>query len=124
MGWVLTHAAILQTHTGDYNNAGYPFHCQPIGGEEKPDLSILPDGSLASNDPELEVKTLNKIFEIHIFPEMSPAGGGSPHASFSPTPLSLSFLFLDPCTFGSAFLAGLSDLHWHWHAKRLLLETL
>ena len=56
--WVLTHVAILQTHTGDYNNAGYPFHCQPIGGEEKPDLSLMPDGSLASNDPELEVETL------------------------------------------------------------------
>ena len=56
--WVLTHAVVLQTHTGDYNNAGYPFHCQPIGGEEKPDLSLLPDGSLASNDPDLEVETL------------------------------------------------------------------
>ena len=57
IGWVLTHAAILQTHTGDYNNAGYPFHCQPIGGEEKPDMSILPDGSLASSDSELEVES-------------------------------------------------------------------
>ena len=44
-----------QTHTGDYNNAGYPFHCQPIGGEEGSDLAITPEGALTSEDPELEV---------------------------------------------------------------------
>lgn len=49
----------MQTHTGDYNNAGYPFHCQPIGGEENPDLDLLPDGTLVSKDKELEVMTLS-----------------------------------------------------------------
>lgn len=121
IGWVLTHAAILQTHTGDYNNAGYPFHCQPIGGEEKPDLSILPDGSLASNDPELEVETLLPAARaLHdMFPETSPAGDGSPCDSCSPPPLSLSLPFLDLCTISGALIAGAFDLRWRWHAKRL-----
>ena len=47
-----------QTHTGDYNDAGYPFHCQPIGGEEGSDLAITPEGALTSKDAELEVRCL------------------------------------------------------------------
>ncbi len=47
---------LSQTHTGDYNGAPYPFHCQPIGGEDQPGVSINANGSLESEDPELEVR--------------------------------------------------------------------
>ncbi|BDA42198.1 hypothetical protein COCOBI_03-0850 [Coccomyxa sp. Obi] len=44
----------FQTHTGDYNGAGYPFHCQPIGNEtDAVNLDI--NGNLSTDDPELEV---------------------------------------------------------------------
>ena len=49
----------MQTYTGDYNGAPYPFHCQPVGGEDKERVSIAPNGRLVSDDPELEVRDCN-----------------------------------------------------------------
>ena len=48
-------APFLQTHTGDYNGAGQPFECMPIGGALDA-VTLQPDGSLVTQDPELQVR--------------------------------------------------------------------
>ena len=45
---------VSQTYTGDYNGAGYPFHCQPISNRSDA-VRLDIDGSLSTDDPELEV---------------------------------------------------------------------
>lgn len=44
---------MLQTHTGDYNGAGYPFHCQPISNRTDA-VKLDINGSLSTDDPELQ----------------------------------------------------------------------
>ena len=47
----------MQTHTGDYNNAPWPFECVPIGGSQEA-IRLQPDGTLVTEDPELQVPAL------------------------------------------------------------------
>ncbi|KAK9901586.1 hypothetical protein WJX75_003489 [Coccomyxa subellipsoidea] len=44
----------FETHTGDYNGAGYPFHCQPISNRTDA-VKLDINGSLSTDDPELQV---------------------------------------------------------------------
>ena len=62
----------MQTHTGDYNNAPWPFECVPIGGSEDA-IRLQPDGTLVAEDPELQVcapcsTTLGPICCMHAAP--------------------------------------------------------
>ena len=53
--WRMRVLLAMQTHTGDYNGAGYPFHCQPIGNDTQA-VKLDLNGSLSTDDPDLKVQ--------------------------------------------------------------------
>ena len=54
MVWREASVQHFETHTGDYNGAAWPFHCQPIGGD--PTAVVLhSNGMLSSSQADLQV---------------------------------------------------------------------
>lgn len=50
----------VQTYTGDYNGAEWPFQCREIAN--RPDaVTLHTDGTLSTNDPELQVRN-NSVY--------------------------------------------------------------